>query len=437
MEQQITITYSMTTPLLTTKLYIPPTCRDIISRPRLIEQLNKSISRKLTLISAPAGFGKSTILSAWVEQVRMGTRVAWLSLDDGDNELIRFLTYFIAALQTAVNEIGQGALVALQSPEMVNIEAALTVLINEIAEIPEDIVLILDDYHVIESLPIDQAMIFFLERLPPQFHLVIASRIDPSLPLSRLRARAEMTEIRADDLRFTLDEAAVFLNQAVSYDLSDHNTAALGERTEGWIAGLQLSALSIQSLKGCSEITDFVNRFTGSDRYIHDYLVDEVLEHQPKDVKDFLLQTSILDRMVALLCDSVMEINNSQIILESLETANLFIVPLDNQRRWYRYHHLFADLLMHHLRITYPDRVSELHQRASKWYQNAGHFNDAIHHARASEDQERLAAILEEHWQVIIHRGEFTWLKSLLDFLILKPHEEVRLSAWLIAGFMP
>jgi len=407
----------MTTSLLATKLYIPTSRPDLVPRPRLIQQVNNGIPRKLTLISAPAGFGKSTILSDWVWQAKQHMRIAWLSLDDGDNDLTRFLTYFTAALQTLESQIGQVAVAALQSPGTVNVEAVLTVLINEMTEITEDVVLILDDYHVIESQSVDQATTFLLEHFPPQMHLVIASRIDPSLPLSRLRARGEMAEIRADDLRFTSDEAAAFLNQAIHFDLPDQDVIALGIRTEGWIVGLQLAALSMQGYQHSKEVSDFVNRFTGSDRYIHDYLADEVLQQQPSDVKDFLLHTSILDRMSASLCDFVMGKNNSQTFLEGLETTNLFIVPLDNQRHWYRYHHLFADLLKHRLRITLPDRVPELHQRASKWYQNAGQIDDAIHYAQASENPERLTDILEEHWQEIIHRGEFTKLRNLLDSL--------------------
>ncbi|MFC1996522.1 LuxR C-terminal-related transcriptional regulator [Chloroflexota bacterium] len=405
----------MTTPLLTTKLYIPQPRSDIVSRPRLIDQLNTGLSRKLTLISAPAGFGKTTLVSSWVEHV--GRPVAWLSLDDGDNDLSRFLTHFITALQTIENEIGQDALVALQSPGPINIEAVLTALINEIAGLTKDILLILDDYHLIESRPIDQTTTFFVEHLPAQIHMVIVSRIDPSLPLSRLRARGQMAEIRAHNLRFTLDEATSFLNRAINFDISEKDAAALGERTEGWIAGLQMSALSIQGLKDGNQVAGFVNRFTGSDRYIHDYLVDEVLQQCPKETRDFLLQTAILHSMCAPLCDAVAGLNDSQAILEGLDTANLFIVPLDNQRHWYRYHHLFADLLKHRLSQVLPERCSELHFRASKWYENSKRIDDAIHHAQASGKPERLTEILEEHWQVIVHRGQFAKLKSLLDSL--------------------
>jgi LuxR family transcriptional regulator, maltose regulon positive regulatory protein len=407
----------MTTLILTTKLYIPPPRPDIVSRSRLLKQLNTGLSRKLTLISAPAGFGKSTVLSTWVQKIETGARVAWLSLDEGDNDLSRFLTYFVTALQPIESNIGQGVLVALQSPGPVNIEILLTNLLNEIAQLPEHLILVLDDYHVIETPPIDQAIRFLLDHLPPQFHLIIASRIDPTLSLSRLRARGQLTELRASDLRFTPDEAAELLNQIMGLDLTPQDVEALEARTEGWVAGLHLAAISMQGLKQRTAITDFVNRFTGSDRYIQDYLADEVLKQQAEDVKDFLLQTSILNRLNASLCASVTQMDNAQKTLEQLENANLFIVPLDNERNWYRYHHLFADLLRHYLMMTFPDLIAELHRRASKWYQYEGYVDEAIQHAQAAGNTDQIADILENYWQIIIHRGELTKLKQLLDSL--------------------
>jgi LuxR family maltose regulon positive regulatory protein len=276
----------MTTPLLKTKLYIPPVRSGLVSRPRLIERLNAGLprqtggfARKLTLLSAPAGFGKTTLLSEWAQAMggaTPATAIAWLSLDEGDNDPARFLAYLAAALQTIWANIGKGALSVLQSPQPPPIEAILTAMINETTAIPDRIVLVLDDHHVIESQPIDQALTFLLDHLPPQMHLVIASRSDPSLPLSRLRAGGQMTEIRADDLRFTLDEVATFLDRAMGLDVSAENVAALEARTEGWIAGLQLAALSMKGLKQSSDVTDFVNRFAGSDRYIQDYLTHRI-----------------------------------------------------------------------------------------------------------------------------------------------------------------
>jgi LuxR family maltose regulon positive regulatory protein len=413
--------------LLRTKLYVPRLRPFLVPRPRLIEKLNTGyrMGCKLILISAPAGFGKSTLLIDWVQQVEARARVAWLSLDEGDNDIIRFLTYFVAALQTINGDIGQEAMVALHSPETMPIEGILTTLLNEISQFPEDIFLVLDDYHVIETPPIDQAISFLLDHLPAHMQLVIAGRIDPSLPLSRLRSRGQMVELRAKDLRFSGEETAVFLNRVVGLNLSSQDVSALKTRTEGWIAGLQLAALSMQGLEKVGDVSDFINRFTGSDRYIQDYLTDEVLQQRPQGTRDFLLQTSVLRRLSGPLCDAVrggdgetaVSHNNSQSILENLESANLFIIPLDNERQWYRYHHLFGDLLTQRLHKTFPQLIPKLHQRAGAWYENAGDIDEAIYHAQAAGDMAHTADILEKHWQDIVHRGELTRLKQLLDAL--------------------
>jgi LuxR family maltose regulon positive regulatory protein len=391
--------------------------------------LNAGLHRKLTLVSAPAGFGKTTLLSEWVAACGSCARVAWLSLDEGDNDPARFLAYLVAALQTIEGNVGKGVLAALQSPGPVNVEPVLTTLLNEIAGLPDNLLLVLDDYHVIESQPVDNALIFLLDHLPPQMHLGLASRSDPSLPLSRLRAGGQMTEIRADDLRFTLDEVATFLDKVMGLDLSAENVAALGTRTEGWIAGLQLAALSMQGLKQSSDVTDFVNSFTGSDRYIQDYLADEVLQRRPKGTRDFLLQTSILNRLSGPLCDAVTGQKNGQAILEALEAANLFIVPLDNERRWYRYHPLFADLLRQRLHQSPPPLsspplggkegggVAELHRRASVWYEDNGLEIEAFHHAAAANDVEHAARLVEGEGMPLHFRGVvapvLNWLESL------------------------
>jgi LuxR family transcriptional regulator, maltose regulon positive regulatory protein len=304
----------MILPILATKLFIPSPRSEIIPRPRLIEKLNTCLSCNFTLVSAPAGFGKSTILSDWVRQVDEKTYISWLSLDEADNDLTRFLTYVIAALQISDPDFGQGILAILQSPGELNLELVLTNLINEISKFPKNITIILDDYHVIETPQIDQAITFLLDHLPPQMHVIIASRIDPTLPLSRLRARGQMLEIRGSDLRFTLDEVTVFLSRWLGTDLSDQDIAALEDRTEGWIAGLQLAALAIQG-SNHSEIHNFVNRFTGSDRYIQDYLTDEVLQQCSEEIGDFLLQTALLQQMNANLCDYVLKVSNGQTIL--------------------------------------------------------------------------------------------------------------------------
>ena len=380
------------TPILATKLYIPPPRPKIVLRPRLIERLNEGLSsgRKLTLISASAGFGKTTLVSEWV--AGCGRPVAWLSLDEGDNDLTRFLTYLVAALQTIAANIGAGVLGALQSPQPPPIESILTALLNEITTIPDNFILVLDDYHVIDSKPVDNALTFLLEHLPPQMHLVIATREDPHLPLARLRARGQLTELRAADLRFTPAEAAEFLNQVMGLNLSAEDIAALETRTEGWIAGLQLAALSMQ---GNKDVSGFIREFAGDHRYIVDYLVEEVLQNQPEPIRRFLLQTAILDQLNGSLCDAVTGKEEGNARLEALQRGNFFVIPLDDKRNWYRYHHLFADVLRMHLMAEQPDQVPALHRRASEWYEHNGSTDNAIRHALAAEDFERAATLVE------------------------------------------
>jgi LuxR family transcriptional regulator, maltose regulon positive regulatory protein len=421
----------MPTSILATKLYIPPPRSKIVLRPRLIERLNEglSASRKLTLISAPAGFGKTTLVSEWIASC--GQPVAWLSLDEGDNDLTRFLTYLVAALQTlALKEvegiaanIGAGVLRMLQSHQPPAIESILTILLNEITTVPDHFVLVLDDYHVIDSKPVDEALTFLLEHLPPQMHLVIATREDPHLPLARLRARGQLTELRAADLRFTPAEAAEFLNQMMGLNLSAEDIAALETRTEGWIAGLQLAALSMQ---GHQDAASFIKSFTGSHHFVLDYLIEEVLEQQPESVQTFLLRTSILDRMCGPLCDAVLlaPSTSGQETLEYLEHANLFIVPLDNERRWYRYHHLFGDLLRQ--RLGKPKEFAEFHQRASHWHEENGDLGAAFHHAIAAGDFVRAAGLAEAAWQGMAESFQSAawlgWVKKLPEEVIcLRP----------------
>jgi len=379
-------------PILATKLYIPPHRANIVLRSRLTERLNESLHRKLTLISAPAGFGKTTIVSEWIANSRQSA--AWLSLDEGDNDPARFWSHFIAALQTLASNIGAGELDTLQSPQLPSIESILTSLLNEIVSIPYDFILVLDDYHVVESRQIGNALMFLVERLSPTMHLVIATREDPDLPLARLRARDQLTELREKDLRFTETEAAEFLNKTMGLSLSSENVAALESRTEGWIAGLQMAALSMQGLE---DTAGFIQSFTGSHRFVLDYLLEEVLHKQPEAIQKFLLQTSILERLCAPLCDAVLLDSsvNGQETLEQLERANLFIVPMDNERRWYRYHHLFAEILRNRLARAYPDQVADFHRRASDWYAGNKFFYEAITHAITAKDWIRAAEIME------------------------------------------
>jgi LuxR family maltose regulon positive regulatory protein len=417
------------TQILATKLYIPPPRTKIVSRPRLLEQLNNVLNCKLTLISAPAGFGKTTLVSEAI--AGCGMPAVWLSLDEGDNDLIRFLTYLVAALRTVAPNLGEGVLEVLEAAQSQPspTESILTTLLNEIITLPEDFILVLDDYHVIDSKAVDEALAFLLEHLPPQMHLIIATREDPHLPLPRLRARCQLTELRATDLRFTSAEAAEFLNCLMGLTLSDEDIAALEVRTEGWIAGLQLAAISMQ---GHPDATRFIKSFTGSHHFVLDYLVEEVLGQQSESVQAFLLRTSILDRMCGPLCDAVLldaaRCVPGQETLEYLERANLFIVPMDNDRRWYRYHHLFAELLRRRLEQTSPNLAPSLHRRASVWLEGENLIEEAVGHAFASRDLEHTADLIS-HFAHRVHIQ--TNLRTLGGWLVALPETVIRARPWL------
>ncbi len=413
-------TLFMSSPILATKLYIPPPRPKIVPRPRLIERLNEGLHGKLTLISAPAGFGKTTLVSEWI--AGCGQPVAWLSLDEGDNDPARFITYLVKALQTIQAGIGEGLLAALQSPQPLQIETILTTLLNEINAIPENFLLVLDDYHSIDSQPVDQCLAFLIEQGPPQMHLLIATREDPDLPLARLRARGQLTELRVADLRFTSAEAAEFLNLLMGLNLSAEDVAGLEARTEGWIAGLQLAAIS---MRGHKDAAGFIQSFTGSHRFVMDYLLEEVLHQQPESIQTFLLRTSMLDRMCGPLCDAVLLDPSvpGQATLEYLERANLFIVPQDNERRWYRYHHLFGDLLRKRLgQSLTPDGIAELHIHASEWNENNDLMLEAFQHAAAANDVERAERLMESRKMPVHLRGSamaiLDWLESLPKTLL-------------------
>lgn len=385
--------------ILATKLHVPlPRSRTVL-RARLMDQLNAGLEHKhkLTLISAPAGFGKTTLASEWILNSKQS--VAWLSLDQGDGDLKRFLSYLVAALQTVAPEIGVNVLSALQASHIPDPEALLTTLINEIDSISDNFIFVLDDYHMLDSKPADQALNFLVEHLPPQMHLVITTREDPSLPLARLRARDQLTELRAADLRFTPAEAAEFLNQVMGLNLTVENIAALEARTEGWIAGLQLAALSMQ---GHADVANFIQSFTGAHHFVLDYLLEEVLHQQPENVQTFLLRTSILNRLCGSLCDAVLldPSVSGQETLESLERANLFIVSLDNERHWCRYHHLFGDLLRQRQgQNLKPEELAKYHIRASEWYEQNNEEAEAFQHAIAAKDFNRAAELAEKYWQ--------------------------------------
>ncbi|MEL7435046.1 MAG: hypothetical protein AAFN11_13960 [Chloroflexota bacterium] len=355
-------------------------------RSRLMAHLDAGLHRKLTLISAPAGFGKTTVISSWV--VERKYPVAWLSLDERANESTHFLMYFIAAIQTLDEDIGQWASEALQSGQQPSVEAVLTVVLNEIAVIQDDFWLVLDDYHLVDSPEIDAGLGFLLDHMPAQMHLVMITREDPQLPLSRLRVRDQLTELRASDLRFTLDEAALFLNRSMNLSLRKQDIDALEKRTEGWIAGLQLAALSLQ---GRTNTQQFIEAFTGSHRFVVDYLLEEVLRQQPPLIRNFLLQTSILDQLNGSLCDAITDREDSQKTLDTLERNNLFLVSLDDERAWYRYHHLFGDALRNTLTSEQPDQLPVLYQRASDWYVEQDQLQEAIRYALLSGNIEQAA----------------------------------------------
>lgn len=430
----------MTIPIISTKLYIPPPRSKIVLRPRLTERLNEGMQRKLTLVSASAGSGKTTLVSEWLAGCPQPA--VWLSLDEGDNDPARFLTYLFAALQTIAANIGEGVFGLLQSPQPPPTESILTALLYEITAIRDHFVLVLDDYHAIDSRPIDEAVAFLIERMPQHMHMVIITRKDPRLPLARLRVRDQLLEVRASDLRFTFSEAGAFLNKVMSLNLSSDDIALLESRTEGWIAGLQLAALSMQ---GHQDAAGFIQSFTGSHHYVLDYLVEEVLQLQSASMQTFLLRTSILDRLCGPLCDAVLRRGvgehlassvSGQETLEYLEHANLFIVPLDNERHWYRYHHLFADILRQRLRRSNSspmgdEDVAELHIRASEWYEDNGLEMEAFHHAAAAKDVERAARLAEGEGMPLLFRGAVT---PVLNWLHSMPKEELdaRPSLWVM-----
>lgn len=417
------------TELLTTKLYIPRPRPNLVARARLVERMNAGLDRKLTLIAAPAGFGKTTLLSEWIPQ--SPRCVTWLSLDAGDNDPIQFLSYLIASLKQLRPDFGSEAQAYLQFQQAPPITSILTTLINEITEFSDVFSTVLDDYHFIESQPIHETVTFLIEHLPGNFHLVITSRTDPPLPLARLRANDQLTEFRANDLRFTEHESATFLNQLTGLNLSEEEISTLETRTEGWIAGLQIAALSMQ---GDDDIPGFIQSFSGSHRHILSYLAEEVLNQRPSGTLKFLLQTSILNRLCGPLCDAVTGSSDGEAMLVDLEHANLFLRPLDDVGKWYRYHHLFGQVLQARLKQTHPDMLVELHQRASKWYEMQGEVAEAIQHSLAAGDEVRGAELVKRERWSLLGRGEVNTLRTWLDKLpvqIVRNEPELSLAyAW-------
>jgi LuxR family maltose regulon positive regulatory protein len=426
----------VTVPLLTTKLYIPSPHPDLVPRPRLTDRLDEGLrlGHRLTLVSAPAGYGKTTLVGGWVNSHERPT--AWLSLDEGDNDPIRFLRYLIAALEKMKRGIGQTVRDALQSPQLPPLPTLVTLLINDIDVAATPLTLVLDDYHFISAEPVHEVLRFLIEHQPAPMHLVIITREDPPLPLPRLRARRQVTEFRERELRFSTEEAAAFLRQTMGLALSAEAVAALEARTEGWIAGLQLSALALQ--EDPEKAGAFIAAFTADNRDVMDYLVDEVLQRQSQATRDFLRQTAILDRLTAPLCDALTGRQDSQTVLNQLETANLFLIPLDHRREWYRYHHLFAEFLRTALE---PEERKELHEKAAHWYETHGFIAQAIQHALAYgsasgawDDAQRLIGMVAEETlrsgTLLTMRG---WLDALPDKRVRADGKLATHMGWVIA----
>jgi LuxR family transcriptional regulator, maltose regulon positive regulatory protein len=405
--------------LLRTKLYVPPIRSNQIARPSLSDLINGGLDRSLILVSAPAGYGKTTLVSSWLKESQIPS--AWLSLDDGDNDPIRFLQYLLAALVPIAPNIEDDISGMLQGIQPAQYENVINLMTNELASVPDPFALVLDDFHVIRSEAVLKIFAYLLEHKPPRMHLVILTRTDPPLPLARLRVRNQLLDIRADHLRFTQDEIAAFLNDAMGLHLTASDLSAMEKRTEGWIASLQLAALSMQ---GSQDIHAFVSAFTGSHHYVMDYLVEEVLKLQPKKVGNFLLQTSILDRLCGPLCGAVLETDGTepidgQAMLESLEEMNLFTIPLDDERNWYRYHHLFSDVLRKRLEHQSRELLPKLHRRASHWYETNGFISESIQQAISAGDHERAARLIEDNGCLLLISGDVATLlgwSEVVDF---------------------
>lgn len=433
----------MSSTLLSTKLFIPKPPPSLVSRPRLVDKLNTAINQGcgLIVLSAPAGCGKTTLLSEWVDlqKTDKNTRFSWISLDEGDNDSALFLSYLLAAIQTVIPHFGEEFHIGLQSQNPAQMEALMTLMINELSGLTHRLILVLDDYHLIHTQKVHSALAFFLDHRPPNFHLVIAARADPLLPMALMRSRGMMTEFRLNDLRFTNAEVASYVALLLGHPFSEADIRALTLRTEGWAAGLQMAAASMRESE---DISAFIRDFSGSNRFILDYLVEQVLEQQPRFVQEFLFKSSILERLCASLCDTLLDIrlttedikslglpdninagySASQIILEYLERSNLFIVPLDDRRCWYRYHHLFTDLLGQRLHQLYPQAIPELHSCAAGWFAQNGFMAEAIDHALEGKDFETAANWVEEVVEKTMMRSEvvtfLNWIEKLPEPLI-------------------
>ena len=409
----------MVAALLDSKYRVPVRRPGAVARPRLSSALDRARGSSVTLLSAPAGFGKTTLLAEWLGTVpRDETRVAWVSLDRGDNDPIRFWSYVISAISDATDGVGAEAL-ALLTASSTSTDAALSALLNDLGGRSTDLVLVVDDYHLVEATEVHEGMRFLLEHQPPTLHVLLATRADPPLPLAKLRADGRLAEVRAADLRFTTAETEAYLNGPMGLHLTGTDIATLDGRTEGWIAALQLAALSMQ---GRDDATGFIEGFAGDDRHIVDYLAEEVLARQSPDVREFLLRTSVLERLTGPLCDAVTGRDDGRSTLAALDRANLFLVPLDDRRRWYRYHHLFADVLQGHLHDELPGEAPTLHRRASAWFADHGEISRAVAHAVAGGDIDRAAGLMESAIPILTRERReselASWVRSLPDEVV-------------------
>ena len=417
--------------MLLTKLHIPPAGNNTVHRSELFEKLNTGLSRKLILISAPAGFGKTTVVSDWIEQNKIPT--AWFSIDKADNDPVEFLNYIIAGIQSIHSTFGQSAITLLNSPNKPSNQSIVSLLINDLLQIKLNFLLVLDDFHLITNRDILELVTFLLERIPGNIHIVILSRSDPALSISKLRSQHQLIEIRSSDLGFSVNDISILFNKKLKLKLSIEDANLLETKTEGWIAGLQLTALSMQ---GREDTSKFIQDLKGDNSYIMDYLMEEVLKIQPEDIKEFLLQTSILEQMSAPLCNTVLNRNDSQQILEILKKNNMFVIPLDDERNWYRYHHLFADLLKQRLQLRYKEVIIELHNKACNWFVNNKMFVFAIRHAIAIQNHEKsiqlIGSVVEEMWEKGHHVAILNYGSILPEELIKKNANFCLYYAWVL-----
>ena len=417
--------------MLLTKLYRPKTKPYLVYRQNLSDTLDKAKSKKLVLISAPAGYGKTTLVSQWIE--KNNHTCTWYSIDKSDNELTQFLGYLIAGVQTIKKDFGQSAINILNSPNQVHFESVVSLLINNLLKFQDDIFIILDDFHLISHKEIFDAVNFLLAHMPPNIHLIILTRSDPPLSTSRLRSQNELLEIRISDLSFSVNEIATFFNKKLKLGLNESDIYSLKSKTEGWIAGLQLAALSMQEL---SDKTGFIEALAGSNRYIMDYLIEEVLRKQSDELQEFLLKTSLLQQISAPLCNSILNRNDSQLILEQLERDNMFVIPLDEERKWYRYHHLFADLLKQRLIHKDETEAKNLHKKASFWFEEKGFYDIAIEHALKTKDYKRSLQIIgktvEGLWEQGKHAAILNYGETLPEEVIKENPEFCLFFSWVL-----